>query len=210
MCIRDRLWKENYLLPIYTWCKEHHLPLTGHYFEHNWPLANAGAVSPDVMSAYEFMDWPGIDILFSHNLKDSPIHPLQIALWEVRSVGNQLGKKRILCEVNGAGGWDSTFADYKRTADWLFAGGINFLCHHLCYGSISGARKRDHPQSFDWRQPWWDEFGQLNTYFGRLSYTLSPVSYTHLDVYKRQAYNCVISCTKVSSVIRPSAYRSRI
>ena len=170
------LWKENYLLPIYTWCKEHHLPLTGHYFEHNWPLANAGAVSPDVMSAYEFMDWPGIDILFSHNLKDSPIHPLQIALWEVRSVGNQLGKKRILCEVNGAGGWDSTFADYKRTADWLFAGGINFLCHHLCYGSISGARKRDHPQSFDWRQPWWDEFGQLNTYFGRLSYTLSQGS----------------------------------
>ncbi|MFQ9800545.1 MAG: hypothetical protein ACLR23_18335 [Clostridia bacterium] len=78
------LWKENYLLPIYTWCKEHHLPLTGHYFEHNWPLANAGAVSPDVMSAYEFMDWPGIDILFSHNLKDSPIHPLQIALWEVK------------------------------------------------------------------------------------------------------------------------------
>ncbi|MBB6675705.1 hypothetical protein, partial [Cohnella nanjingensis] len=51
--------------------------------------------------------------------------------------------------------------------------GINFLNQHLTLSTVAGARKRDHPQSFDWRQPWWEEYGELNGYFGRLSYLLS-------------------------------------
>lgn len=37
-----------------------------------------------------------------------------------------------------------------------------------------------------------------------------PTSTLLSSVAATTAYNCVISCTKVSSVIRPSAYRSRI
>jgi hypothetical protein len=86
---------------------------------------------------------------------------------------NKLERPRVLCEAYGAGGWDSTFEDYKRIGDWLFVHGINFLNPHLSFSTIVGARKRDHPQSFDWRQPWWDEFGAVNDYFGRLSVALS-------------------------------------
>ena len=36
-----------------------------------------------------------------------------------------------------------------------------------------GARKHDHPQSFDWREPWWNEYTLMNDYLGRASYLLS-------------------------------------
>ena len=42
---------------------------------------------------------------------------------EVSSVGNQLGKERVLSETFGASGWDLDFAEMKRVADWQFAFG---------------------------------------------------------------------------------------
>ena len=36
-----------------------------------------------------------------------------------------------------------------------------------------GARKHDHPQSFDWRQPWWEELKTFNDYLARCCQLLS-------------------------------------
>src|SRR5690606_34998627 len=60
-----------------------------------------------------------------------------------------------------------------RIADWLMVHGVSFLSQHLTYSTIVGARKRDHPQSFDWRQPWWDEYTDLNDYHARVAYALT-------------------------------------
>ena len=60
-----------------------------------------------------------------------------------------------MSETYGAGGWDLTFFDQKRIADWEFALGVNFVNQHLSYVTIMGARKRDHPQSFSYHEPWW-------------------------------------------------------
>lgn len=80
----------------------------------------------------------------------------------------------MLCEAYGAGGWDSSpFDDYKRIGDWLMVHGINFINQHLTFSTIVGARKQDHPQSLDWRQPWWSEYKALNDYHSRLYYALS-------------------------------------
>lgn len=167
------LWTNNAVRPISEWCERAGIAYTGHYLEHNWPHP-FGRCSPSVMSMYEYMHWPAIDMLMTDMLKSDGTHAhFMITIREAHSAANQLGKTRVLCEAYGAGGWDSTFEDYKRIGDWLFVHGINFMNPHLTYSTIVGARKRDHPQSFDWRQCWWAEYRELNDYFARLSCILS-------------------------------------
>ena len=166
------LWVKNNIEPISKWCAEHHINWTGHYLEHQWPHC-ASNTSPSMQSNYEYHDWPAIDMLLSNYLRDRETHSLAMTIHEIRSAANQFGKERTLCELYGAGGWDSTFEDYKRMGDWVLVNGINFINQHLSYSSYAGARKRDHPQSFDWRQPWWNQYTFLNDYIGRVSYMLS-------------------------------------
>jgi hypothetical protein len=95
------------------------------------------------------------------------------AVKELSSVANQLGRKRTLCEAYGAGGWDLRFEDMKRIGDWLYVLGVNTMDEHLSYITIRGARKRDHPQSFSYHEPWWDAYHIMAEYFSRLSVALS-------------------------------------
>ncbi|RKP54461.1 hypothetical protein D7Z26_14030 [Cohnella endophytica] len=167
------LWVANSVRPLSEWCEQRGIAYTGHYLEHSWPYP-WGRSSPSVMSLYEYMHWPAIDMLMTKLLKnDESESHLMVTIREAHSAANQLSRERVLCEAYGAGGWDSTFEDYRRIGDWLFVHGINFMNQHLTYSTIAGARKRDHPQSFDWRQPWWEEYTLLNDYFARLSLTLS-------------------------------------
>lgn len=171
--VTQELWAENFLTPIQNWCKEHHLPFTGHFMEDGWPKPYYCVVSPSVMSSYEYQDWPGIDLLLTKRLKDEAWEVQQISMLEVMSAAHQFGKERVFCEAFGAGGYDSGLKDYKRISDYLFVNGINYINEHLTFTSYVGARKRDHPQSFDWRQSWWEDYTILNDYIGRLSAVLS-------------------------------------
>ncbi len=165
------LFVENWSIPYYDYCTKHKLAFTGHYWEHEWPTPR---VSPDNMAMYAYAHQPGIDILMNE-FKTDPHAQFGNArsVRELRSVANQLGKKRTLSETYGAGGWDFTFFDQKREGDWEFALGVNFLCQHLSYVTIKGARKRDHPQSFSYHEPWWRAYGLLADYFGRLTIAMS-------------------------------------
>lgn len=172
------LWTDNSVRPISEWCERNGLAYTGHYVEHNWPHP-FNRSSPSVMSMYEYMHWPAIDMLRSEMHRpdrkspDNAAHML-VCIREAQSAANQFDRERVLCEAFGAGGWESSFEDYRRIGDWLFVHGINAMTPHLTYSSIAGARKRDHPQSFDWRQPWWEEWRTLAGYFARLSAALAP------------------------------------
>jgi hypothetical protein len=187
------LWVNNFIRPISEWCERHGIAWTGHYLEHNWPYP-WGRSSPTVMSLYEYMQWPGIDMLRSNLLRQEGqkpgVEPLTLTIREAHSVANQFNRERVLCEAYGAGGWDSDFRDYKRIGDWLVVHGINFINQHLTFSTIVGARKRDHPQSFDWRQPWWEEYAKLNEYFGRVTYMLS----------QGQTHNRILLLNPVSGV----------
>lgn len=166
------LFVKNHIEPTGRWCQERGINWTGHYFEHMWPHV-AKDTTPAIQSYYEYHQWPAIDMLFSDYLKDSPTHILEHTIRELKSAANQFEKERAVCELYGAGGWDSTFEDYKRMADWVMVNGVNFISQHLVYSTIMGARKCDHPQSFDWRQPWWNEYTKMNDYVARVSYMLS-------------------------------------
>jgi hypothetical protein len=165
------LFIENWAKPYYDYCTANNLIFTGHYWDHEWPIPR---LSPDNMAMYEFSHMPGIDCL----MNDWETHPhAQFgnarSVKEIRSAANQLGKSRTLSETYGASGWDLTFFDQKRIGDWEYALGVNFLNQHLSYVTIKGARKRDHPLSFSYHEPWWRAYKVLADYFARLSAAMS-------------------------------------
>jgi len=165
------LFIERWAKPCYEYCDKHNLEFTGHYWEHGWPGAGHGG---DNMAMYAWHHRPAIDTLMNQYREDTHAQFGNVrAVKELSSVANQLGRSRTLCEAYGAGGWDLRFEDMKRIGDWLYVLGVNTLDEHLSYITIRGARKRDHPQSFSYHEPWWQAYHVMASYFTRLSAVLS-------------------------------------
>ncbi|MCL5096783.1 MAG: hypothetical protein M1608_04500, partial [Candidatus Omnitrophica bacterium] len=162
---------EHWARPYHDYCAQHHLEFTGHYWEHDWPIC---LNVPDNMAMYAWHQRPAIDILMNQYQEDAHAQFGNVrAVKELSSVANQLGLQRTLCEAYGAGGWDLRFQDMKRIGDWLYVLGVNTLDQHLSYITLRGARKRDHPQSFSYHEPWWQAYHVSAEYFARLSAALS-------------------------------------
>jgi hypothetical protein len=166
-----QLFIEGWAKPYYDYCTSRNLKLTGHYWEHEWPWP---VMNPDNMATTAYAHMPGIDILMNEFKTDMHAQFGNArAVKEIRSIANQLGRERTLSETFGAGGWEMPFADQKRIADWEYALGVNFMNQHLMYVTLAGARKRDHPLSFSYHEPWWKFYGPLADYYGRLSVALT-------------------------------------
>lgn len=158
---------EHWAKPYYDWCDKNGIAFTGHYWDHEWPNC-IGVPDNMAMSAYQHI--PGIDCLMNQYREDTHAQFGNVRMVkEVQSLCNQLGRKRYLCEIYGAGGWDLRFEDMKRIGDWLEVLGVNLLDEHLSYVTLRGARKADHPQSFSYHEPWWDSYHQIAEYFTRLT-----------------------------------------
>jgi hypothetical protein len=165
------LFIERWAKPYYEHCEREGLEFTGHYWEHEWPRC---LLVPDSMALSAWQQRPGIDILMNRYAEDTHAQFGNVrAVREIASVSSQLGRRRTLCEAYGAAGWDLRFVDMKRIADWLFVLGVNTIDEHLSYITIRGARKKDHPQSFSYHEPWWDAYGTRASYTTRLSAALS-------------------------------------
>jgi hypothetical protein len=165
------LFIDRWAKPYHDYCAKHGLEFTGHYWEHEWPNCLTG---PDNMAMYAWSQRPAIDNLMNQYSEDVHAQFGNVrAVKELSSVANQLGAARTLCEAYGAGGWDLRFEDMKRIGDWLYVLGVNTLDQHLSYVTIRGARKRDHPQSFSYHEPWWKDYHVVASYFTRLSLIMS-------------------------------------
>ncbi|MFZ2639951.1 MAG: glycosyl hydrolase [Verrucomicrobiia bacterium] len=165
------LFIERWAKPYYEYCAKNGLEFTGHYWEHDWPRC-VGVTDNMAMAAWQ--QRPGIDILMNQYREDTHAQFGNVrACREVASLANQLGRKRTLVELYGAGGWDLRFEDMKRIGDWLEVLGVNTLDEHLSYVTIRGARKRDHPQSFSYHEPWWPAYHVSAGYFARLTAALT-------------------------------------
>ncbi len=165
------LFIDNWAKPYYEYCEANHLKLTGHYWEHAFPWPH---MCPDNMALTAYAQMPGIDLLMNQWSLDvhAQFGSARIVK-ELGSVANQLGRHRTLSETYGAAGWDLSFLDQKRIGDWEYALGVNFMNPHLSYVTIMGARKRDHPQSFSYHEPWWKYYRTMMDYFGRLGVALT-------------------------------------
>lgn len=165
------LFIERWSKPWYNYCELNNLNWTGHYWEHGWPNPKYGG---DNMAMYAWHQMPAIDILMNQYKESVNAQFGNVrAVKELSSVANQMGKTRTLSETYGAGGWELSFEDMKRIGDWEYVLGVNFMNQHLSYMTLEGARKRDHPQSFSYHEPWWKHYGTLGDYFARLSLALS-------------------------------------
>ena len=164
------LFTERWSRPVHDWCEANGMQWTGHYWEHAWP--DAGGV-PDNMAMYYWHQRPAIDMLMNQYSRDGGQFGNSRAGRELSSVAHQNGLSRTLSENYGAGGWDVRFEDLKRLGDWSYAVGVNTTDEHLSYISIRGARKHDHPQSFSYHAPCFEQYKHLADYWTRLSYMLS-------------------------------------
>jgi hypothetical protein len=167
-----QMFVDRWAKPWFAYCEEKGLIFTGHYWEHEWPNMRPGG---DNMAMYAWHQMPAIDMLF--NQWDDSTTGAQFgntrSVKELASAANQTGRERKLSETYGGSGWDLTFTDMKRNGDWEYALGVNFMVQHLTYFSLAGARKYDYPPSFDYHEPWWNDYKYLNNHFARLSLALS-------------------------------------
>jgi hypothetical protein len=129
----------------------------------------------DNMAMYAWHHVPAIDVLFNQ-WNDSSTHAqfgnVRIVK-ELASAANQTGRQRKLSETYGGSGWEVTFAEMKRNGDWEYALGVNLMNQHLTFFTLAGARKYDYPPSFDYHEPWWNDYKYLNDHYARLSLALS-------------------------------------
>ena len=133
----QQLFLECFARPIDEWCREHKLIFTGHVL-HEDSLCSQAAMQGSLMRFYEYMEYPGIDILGEYN-------QCYWAAKQVSSVARQLGKKHVLSELYGGTGWNTSFESYKNIGDWQALLGVNLRCPHLSWYTMKGEAKRDYP-----------------------------------------------------------------
>jgi len=167
-----QMFIDRWAKPWYSYCEEKNLKFTGHYWEHEWPAMTACA---DNMAMYAWHQQPAIDMLF--NQWDDSTSRAQFgnirSVKELASAANQTGRQRKLSETYGGAGWELTFTDMKRLGDWEYALGVNLMNQHLTYFSMTGSRKSDYPPTFDYHEPWWNNYKCISLHYARVSAALS-------------------------------------
>jgi hypothetical protein len=159
------LFEMSYAKKIGEWCDEHNIIFTGHTTceeSFAWQMQCSGSM----MQFYEWLSLPGMDWLCRVPVSD-------MAVKQLSSVSEQLGKKRALSEMYGCAGWNIGFDDMKWIGEWHYVLGVNYMLQHLGLYSLLGSRKREYPASLFYQQPWWKDFKMFNDYFARLSMILS-------------------------------------
>ena len=165
MEVAQQLFLENWLIPIYQWCGEHNMKLTGHYM-YEETLAGQAYFQGSIMRSYEYMDYPGIDVLTEGNRN----------YWVAKncqSVARQMGRPFMLSEIYGVTGWQFDFAGHKYAGDWQALFGVNLRCHHLSWYTMKGQRKRDYPASIFHQSGWYKNYKYVEDYFSRMNVLMS-------------------------------------
>lgn len=156
----QELFLENFAVPIQSWLRKKNMLLTGHVL-HEDSLTAQTVMQGSLMRFYEYMDYPGVDVLSEGNR----------CYWIVKqvvSVARQLNKKWVLSELYGCTGWQMSLQDYKYAGDWQALFGITLRCPHLSWYTMKGEAKRDYPASIFHQSAWYPEYACLEDYFSRI------------------------------------------
>ncbi len=159
------LFSQNFMKPIYDWCSQRGLKLTGHLVCEDTlesQLTSNGACMPH----YEYLHIPGMDWL-GRNIYHC-LTPVQVS-----SVAQQLGKEAVISETFALCGHNVSFDELKGIYEWQMVHGIDLLCQHLQGYSIRGLRKRDYPPAMYYQQPWWKHYRSFTDAMSRLGMALN-------------------------------------
>ena len=160
MELLQQLFLENYAIPVYEWCKNNNMKLTGHVL-HEDNLSAQAIMQGSVMRYYEYMDVPGVDVLTERNYNYCIVKQLS-------SAARQLGKKWLLSELYGCTGWQLNFESHRNIGVWQALLGINIRCHHLSWYTMKGQAKRDLPASIFYQSAWYKDYPFIEDYFARI------------------------------------------
>lgn len=159
------LFINSFFIPYGEFCRKHGLKLTEHLLNED-DLAGQALMCGDLAACYYYMDEPGID-----NLGSTATH--FSAVKTCVSVASQFGKKRVVSELYGATGWQTSFSGYKSIGDWQAILGINSRCPHLAWYTMKGESKRDYPASISVQSAWWEDYAFVEDYYARFALALS-------------------------------------
>ncbi len=159
-CLTE-LFVKGFVKQIGDWCGKHNCQFTGHMLAED-TLASQTHTVGSCMRCYEYMQAPGIDQL---------TEPSRIFMTakQLSSAAHQFGRKWRLSETYGCTGWDFPFAGHKAIGDWQLALGINIRCQHLSWYTMKAQAKRDYPAAVFYQSPWWEFYGKIEDYFGRVN-----------------------------------------
>ncbi len=163
--LANALFLERFAGPLNDWCNDHGIQFTGHVL-HEDSLMNQTVPNGSLMRFYEYMGYPGVDVLTEHNR----------CYWVVKQLASatrQLGKKWLLSELYGCTGWQFNFKSHKAVGDWQALFGINLRCQHLSWYTMEGESKRDYPASILHQSPWYKDYSKVEDYFARMGLVLS-------------------------------------
>ncbi|HHT93468.1 MAG TPA: hypothetical protein GXZ66_08220, partial [Clostridiaceae bacterium] len=163
--LANALFIERFAIPVNNWCIENNMELTGHYL-HEDSLTNQTVPCGSIMRMYEYMGYPGVDVLTEGNR----------CYWVVKqlsSVARQLDKKWLLSELYGCTGWQFDFKAHKAVGDWQALFGINLRCHHLSWYTMEGESKRDYPASILHQSAYYPYYDLVESYFARFGVVIS-------------------------------------
>jgi len=159
-CI-THLFADAFSRQIGQWCEANNIQLTGHVLLEGAPSMQTFHGGGGCMRFYEHMQAPGMDLLTEHSREYDTAK-------QVSSAARQFGRTWRLTETYGCTGWDFPFAAHKALGDWQAALGINLRCQHLSWYTMEGQAKRDYPAGIFYQSPWWELYGKVEDYFGRI------------------------------------------
>ena len=162
---RKEMFKENFLLPIKKWCTENGLKMTGHFICEEDPLA----VSKDqnIYRQSKIMDIPGFDIITT-NIGNLKYCALVQGANIVSSAAAHDGKDRILAESFALSPFNMDYHGLKKTADWLFVCGINWIVPHGFHYGYSAYQRADAGKSFFFQDVHFEDYKRFSAYAGRV------------------------------------------
>jgi hypothetical protein len=160
------LYEEAFFRQISDWCEKNGLMLTGHTEE---DLGSHPLRQGDYFRTQRHLHIPGADC---HDYRYR--YPRKITLSEPKGavgVARLNGRKRVLSESMGGGGWATTLQEFKRGINVSAAMGINFFTLHGFYSEIDHqGSQADWPASFFCHNPYWKYFRIFADHIRRLSY----------------------------------------
>ncbi len=165
------LFCENFITPISEWCKAHGLLLTGHFYGEEDPLSSA-LCAQSVYRQTKLMGVAGFDIIGRY-VGDRDHCALVLGAKIVVSVAVQSGKERILAECFALNPFNYGYDGLRKTGDWLFACGINWLVPHAFHYGYGAYQRADAGKSFFYQDRLYPEYLRFARYAGRVCKLLS-------------------------------------
>ncbi|MFP4379833.1 MAG: hypothetical protein ACLFUS_04945 [Candidatus Sumerlaeia bacterium] len=167
----QRLFDQNFMLPLHDWCAQNDLEYTGHIIENAFPFP---LPHPDNMASLRWMQAPGIDLLGfqfkATNMMDNGKYFFNMR--EVSSLVSQFNREWLMVESCGGPGYHTSFELFKPLEDYLLALGTNVMDPHLAHLTLIGGGKFDFPHTLSDHSPWWKYYYNQAEHVGRANTAL--------------------------------------